>query len=208
MIGRAPTPAVCVVVVLVLAGCGSTHHRKAPAPPSGPAAQRLAGLRAALPGGFTAPGNGPSPPATVDLKVTPAAGMKAADVHVAPAPSGDKLRSALATVVIDPVAAVVRPLFVSTATVHPGDRIAVAAAHLAPGSAHAVLFILQGPGYRAEHLVEVARQIAAGYVQLPAVMKAGAWYLAAEDLSALRPGPQRKLTGTALIDIVELTLQP
>lgn len=202
---KAITLAAFAVVGLSARGGSSAH--KAPQRASKVAEARLQGLRAALPAGFQATGTGAPAFGPAVLELAPAAGMSAGDVHVAPAPSGASLRTALAVVFNQPAPVIANPIFVSASRVTVGERIAVAAAHLGTAPHHAALLILQGPHYRAEHLVAVTGQVAAAYVTLPGRMKPGLWYIAAEDISGLTRDAAGKLTGTALVDIGELEVR-
>jgi hypothetical protein len=195
---------ICAMLGLSACGGSSAHH--VTAGPTKAAQARLARLRAALPAGFQAPGTATPASGPAVLEVAPAAGMRASDVHVAPVPAGPSLRTALAIVFNQPAPVIAHPIFVSATAVRPSQRVAVAAAHLGTAPHHAALFILQGPGYRAEHLVGVAGQVAAGYVTLPSRMAPGVWYIAAEDISGLTRNASGKLAGTALVDIGELTV--
>jgi len=187
--------AAVLLPLAVLAGCGSGGSRH---PASHPPPQKQRGLQAALPSGFQ---NGAGGRAPGVLSVSPAIGMHASDVHLAPVPGEAEIRRALASVLGEPVPVLARRIFVSSDVVKPGQRIAVAAAHLGAAPSHAALFILQTPGFRVEHLVAVANQVAAGYVTLPARMAPGTWYIAAEDTSTVRRLPSGALSGTALVDI-------
>lgn len=196
--------AAILLTALLLSGCGGTRSRGQSATVRTrltPAeAARLHRLRGALPAGFEAPGNGSASSGPAELKISPASGLHAAALHPAPAPAGEELASALATVVNQPAPVTARPIFLTSEDVQPSQRIGVAAAHLASGTSHAALFVLQGPGYRGEGLVQVADGVAAGYLAMPSQMASGRWYIAAEDISGVRTSG-RRLTGTALVDI-------
>jgi len=193
--------ALASIALLALAGCGSGgSHPAASATPA-----RLQRLRGALPDGFQAPGRSELPPGPTELVVAPAAGMNPNELKLAPAPPEDELRKVLAVVLNQPTPVIARRIFLSSTSVRPAQRIAVAAAHLRTAPHHAALFILQGPGYRAEHLIQVSEGVAAGYITLPSHVVAGQWYIAAEDTSGLRVGSGGKLTGSALVDIGVLT---
>lgn len=183
------------IALLALAGCGSGGSHSAPGVP-----ERLQRLRAALPDGFQASGRSELPLAPTELAVAPAVGMDPHALRLAPAPPETELRKVLAAVLTQPAPVIARRIFLGT-NVRPAQRVAVAAPHLRAAPHHAALFILQGPGYRAEHLVQVSGGVAAGYIALPGRMPAGPWYIAAEDTSGLRVGGAGKLTGSALVDI-------
>jgi hypothetical protein len=61
--------------------------------------------------------------------------------------------------------------------------------------------VLQGPGYRAERLVQVRFGAAAAIVTLPAVLSPGTWSLAMEDLSGIRSQAHHQVGGQMVIDI-------
>jgi hypothetical protein len=193
-----------LLTAVLLSGCGGAHsrgHSAAIRTRLTPAdAARLHRLRGSLPAGFEAPGNGSASSGRAELKISPASGLHAAALHPAPAPAGEELSRALATVVNQPAPVIARPIFLTSEDVHPSERIGVAAAHLGPAANHAALFILQGPGYRGESLVQVADGVAAGYVAMPSQMASGRWYIAAEDISGVRTSGHR-LTGIALVDV-------
>jgi len=192
-----------LAVLLALAGCGSSGHKSATNPSRANA--NAARLRSALPAGFQAGAEAP-PASPAKLEISPAAGMHAAGMHLALAPSGGELRKALAVALGEPVPVIVRPIFLDRRSVRPRQQIAVAAAHLGTAPNHAALFVLQGPGYHAERLVAVANEVAAGYVTLPGHMAPGVWYILAEETSGIRSKASHSLGGTALVDIGELTV--
>lgn len=195
--------ALCVSFA-VLDGCAGTTHGPSA---SSVTAGRLAQLRRTLPAGFSAPGAPVPSSARVQLPVSPAAGLRASQVHLAPFPRGAALRSALAAVINLPNAVIVRPLFVSAATVHAGEMVTVAATHLSTEPHHAVLFVLQGPSYRAARLVAAANRVAAGVMTLPSGMRPGQWYVAVQDLSELHGTSTGSVTGSALIGLGALTVR-
>lgn len=185
------------IALLALAGCGSGgSHSVGGSPPA--LVQRL---RAALPDGFQAEGKSELPPAPAELPVAPAAGMNPQELRLAPAPPEDELRKILAVVLDQPAPVIARRIFLGETAIGPAQRVAIAAPHLGAAPHHAALFILQGPGYRAEHLVQVSDGAAAGYITLPGHMVGGPWYIAAEDSSGLRSDGAGQLTGSALVDI-------
>lgn len=207
---RATAGVLLLGAAAVLAGC--SH----PAAHSGTTTTTLAGrsgaaglskTRALLPPGFEAPGKVVRPATVANLAVAPAAGFTASSVHLAPFPGRSQVPPIVASVVNLPVPLSVRPLFTSTTVLQPGGTVTVAAADLAAGAAHPVLFVLEGPGYRGEHLVEAADRVAAGVVHLPAAMTAGSWYLVVEDQSQLTPTAAGGLTGTAVVALAVLTVK-
>jgi len=137
--------------------------------------------------------------------VSPATGLRPSQVRLAPIPSGPQLRQALASVINLPLPLVVRPIYVSSPVVRAGDKLIVAAPRLSV-TAHKVLFILQGPSFRADHLVAARDDVAAGVVRLPRRMTPGTWYVAAEDLAQVHPSGSRGLVGVAIVDIGTLTV--
>ncbi len=178
-----------MAMALALASCSSSPASPTPsrAPSHDP---RLGSLEQHLPPGFSVSTNAALPSGPADLAVAPAPDFAVSQVHVTALPAQATLALISATVINEPSPVLFHPLFVSTTTLTPGARIIVAAAQLALSPAHAVLFILQGPGYRAEHLVATARGVAVGIVTLPASMSRGTWYVAVQDLS------QHHLTNT------------
>jgi hypothetical protein len=198
-----------LLAAVVLAGCShpATHAGTTTTTVARSAAAGLSKTRALLPPGFDAPGHA-APAATVaNLVVAPAAGFQPSSVHLAAFPSRSAGRPILESVVNLPVPLTVGPLFASTPVLQPGGTVIVAAAHLAPGAAHPVLFVLEGPGYRGEHLVDAADGVAAGVVHLPATMSAGTWYLVVEDQSQLTPTAAGGLTGSAVVALGVLTVK-
>jgi hypothetical protein len=95
----------------------------------------------------------------------------------------------------------VQRLLVSSRELTPGQTVTVAAGRLNASVPHAARFVLQGPGYRAQRLVETRFGVAAGDVTLPTSMAAGQWALAVEDLSQLHAAAHHELRGTAIVDI-------
>lgn len=197
-----------LAAALTLAGCSHpAAHTTTSTTVSGSAAARLSKVRGLLPAGFNAPGHVVQPATDADLAVAPAAGFQASSVHLAPFPSRSAARPILAAVVNLPVPLTVRPLFASSTVLQPGGTVTIAAARLVPGAAHPVLFVLQGPGYRAEHLVEAAAGVTAGVVHLPAVMTGGTWYFVVEDQSGLTPAAGGRLSGSAVIALGVFTVK-
>ena len=101
----------------------------------------------------------------------------------------------------------VQRLLVSTELLQPGQTITVAAGRLNGGRPHAARFVLLGPGYRAERLVETRYGVAAGDVTLPSSLPPGQWELAVEDLSQLRAAAHHQVAGRAVLDIGIFTVK-
>lgn len=193
---------VAALAAALLAGCASTAGHGTTASSTVP---RLARRPTALPSGFSAPGND-ALRSVADLTVLPATTLDPKALRRATMPSGTALRGAVAAVINQPVPVDVRPLLVSTDGWRAGAHITVVAATRAGGQ-HDVLFILQGPGSRAERLVACRDGLAAGVVVLPTPLAHGTWYLAVQDLSALSPGPNGRPLGTALVGLGVVTVR-
>lgn len=202
-----------MVAAGVLAGCTASHHHTGPtrsvAPPAigggGDTPARLAKLRTLLPSGFSAPGTASSDQPEPDLNVAPAAGFQASDVHLIPTPPKSQLRGVLAVVLNIPVPITARGLYASSDTLAAGQQITISAAELSPGT-HSVLIILQGPGYRGEHLVQAEQRVTAGVVTMPAHLAPGTWYIAVEDQEGITTNSSGGVTGSALVDIGQFTV--
>lgn len=196
-------PLALLGAVAVAAACTSSRG----VAQSKPVAERATHLRSLLPSGFSASGRVVTPHAPLVLKVTPVASANPADFVIAPLPDIKTLNSVLAAEVNEPVPLTVYGLFVNSPRVAPGKTVTAVAAHLSPGPHHAALFILSGPGgYRAQHLVAVGNQVAAGAVTLPAHMEPGPWYLIVEDSAGVTSPSPGKLAGTVLVDVGKLTV--
>ena len=201
-----------LLVPAVLGGCTATSGHgstsRSSAPHGGPThvavTHPLDRRPTGLPSGYAAPGTD-TPPAVAELTVLPATAIDPKALHRAPAPSGTALTGALAAVINQPVPVEAHALLLSTMSWHSGEKVTVVAA-ARTGSHHDVLFILQGPGYRGEHLVATRDGIAAGIVELPRPLASGAWYVAVQDLSAVRAGPQGQPLGTALVSIARIAV--
>ena len=98
-----------------------------------------------------------------------------------------------------PVDTSFRPLYLSANSLEPNAKITVAAAQLPLAPSHDVLYVLQGPQYRSEHLVATAGGVAVGIVSLPAQLQKGNWYLAVLDFSGVHASGT-KLTGQVLVE--------
>ena len=94
-----------------------------------------------------------------------------------------------------------RPILISKQTLRPSERLTVVAGALAQSSPHAARFIVQGPGYRGQYLSRTRSGIAAASITLPSALASGTWAIAAEDLSQLKAGPNKQVTGLALLDL-------
>jgi hypothetical protein len=197
---------VAAVVAASVGGCfgGGGHAHPKPSPAT---ARRLAHLRRLLPAGFVAPGKSTVVFHHERLRVAPAVGLRPSDVRLAPLPAGPLLRRILAVTLNLPVPLLVHPIFLSAERVRGGEELKVAAARLSPIPHHTALFILEGPSYRAEHLVAVGNGVAAGFVSLPTHMAPGQWYVVAEDLSTLRERGAHGFSGHAFIDVGVLTVR-
>ena len=92
-------PVTALVCVTILAGCGEKHYTAVSnAFPS----RHLAELRRRLPAGFAAPA-GQVAGVRADLNVRPVPGLGPSQVHLAPFPRSQQLRSILAAVINLPV---------------------------------------------------------------------------------------------------------
>jgi hypothetical protein len=177
---------------LLTAACGSTakNPRQAGTTP----------LRHPLPPGFSAPGTNRVPQTPGVLEVHPLTQLRVGDLHRAPQPAG-MLRTTSLDLVNQPVPVHVQPLLVSAQVLQPGETVTVAAGRLGTARVHAALFILQGPSYRAERLVQVRYGVAAAAVSLPRAMARGLWALGVEDLSGLHSVSHDQVSGIALLDL-------
>ena len=101
-----------------------------------------------------------------------------------------------------PTNARVRPLAVSSTTLHPGKHLAIVATRLGSGRRHDALLVLSGPnGYRATRLLRVVRGTAGGTMTLPRTLAPGTWTIAVQDISQIHfAGRGRQLVGDALVD--------
>ncbi len=191
--------------------CSSGRHAANPGTATSAAvARRVQHLRSVLPDGFQAPGSSVPAGSTRQLTVAPAPpGITPAQFQMAPTPARATLRAVVATVVNQPVSVRVGPIFVTNADPKPGGTVTVVATHLGANPGHDALLILSGPGqYRAERLVQVDNDIAAGTITLPIPMGAGPWYLVVQDLSEVTSAGPYTVTGTALVDVGQLTPEP
>ena len=189
--------ATCAAALLLTACTGGGHH------PSAAPTASARHLTHPLPPGFSAPGSTAFPRTSV-LQVAPVTHLNTAALHPAPFPAG-QIKEITQAIVNQPVPALVRPLLVSVSAFHPGQTLTVAAGDL--GSApHDVLFILQGPGVRAQRLVQVSHGVSVGTVTLPSALAPGTWALAAEDLSGVHAHGIKRPTGTVLLDLTVFTL--
>ena len=190
------------LAALFLAACTGTSHRPPVTPPvtSATPAPRLTHP---LPSGFSAPGSTAFPSTSV-LQVAPATDLNPAALHRGPFPVS-QVKGVAQAIVNQAVPTLTRPLLVSVSAYHAGQTVTVAAGDL--GSApHDVLFILQGPGLRAQRLVHASNGASAGTVTLPATLAQGIWALAAEDLSGVHAQGTKRPTGTVLLDLTIFTI--
>lgn len=182
-----------VAVGLLLVGCGGTTSTST-------AAEGGPHLRHRLPPGFTAPGKRVSPTRPVALQTAPVTKLSPSELRAAPLPI-DQLQSETLSIVNQPVPTQVRRLLVSREQLRPGETLTMVAGKLPLAPAHAALFVVQGPDYRAQRLVQVRLGIAAALVTLPGHMAPGTWALAAEDLSRLHLAPGGHVTGLVLLNL-------
>ena len=66
---------------------------------------------------------------------------------------------------------------------------------------HDTLFVLEGPGYWGQRLVQAKEGIAGGTIILPRTMKNGTWAIGIEDLSQVTAGPGGSVQGEVLLDL-------
>ena len=192
--------------LLVLLLVHPTSGRPASSSAPSPAAVRLAHLRQILPTGFSAPGKNLPPAEPTALAVAPVSSLSPSALHEATFPSKSEQEAILPALVDLPLPGRVHALFVSDTQPHYGEQVTVAAADLGPAPNHAALVILQGPGFRADHLVAVANGVAAFTITLPSRMATGTWYLVVQDLSEVTEASPPSLGGTVLIDIGSFTV--
>jgi hypothetical protein len=106
-----------------------------------------------------------------------------------------------------PVEAEVHPLLIRRGErALPGHSLTLVAVAL-PDEPHPVLFILQGPRYRAERLVMAAHGVAGGRVTLPRHMSPGQWTLAVQDLSGLSLNEAKQIIGRAQVRLGTFTIR-
>jgi hypothetical protein len=189
--------AACAATLLITACTGGSHHPTAA--PRAPAPR----LAHPLPPGFSAPGRAAFPSTSV-LRVARVAHLNPAALHPGPFPAG-QIKEITQAIVNQPVPTLVRPLLVSVSALHPGQTLTVAAADLR-STPHDVLFILQGPGGRAQRLVQVSHGVSVGTVTLPSALAPGVWALAAEDLSGVHAHGIKRPTGKVLLDLTVFTV--
>jgi hypothetical protein len=174
-------------VALILAGCGGDHSVETPsAPPSS----------SSLPPGFT---RGPARAPTV-LAVARLPHIQLRDLHRAPLPRAH-LKAVTTALVDQPLKTSVRALLVNRATLAPGHKIQVVAGDLSLVTSHDAIFILAGPAFRGQRLVQVESGIAAGTVSLPVHMSPGTWAIGVEDLSEVTGGQGGAVSGQVLLDL-------
>jgi hypothetical protein len=186
-----------VLSVMLLVACSGTHPAARVSQPEPRSARPL-------PPGFSVPTRTGLPSAPSVLQVASVVRLKPDALHRGPFPASE-IPGVAQAIVNQPVPTRVRPLLVSAAVFRPGETLTAAAAVL-PAFPHDVLFILQGPGVRAQRLVRVVNGVAAGAVTLPRLLSPGQWALGAEDLSGLRVTGRRRLTGTVLLDLTIFTI--
>ena len=142
-----------------------------------------------MPPGFT---RGPARAATV-LAVARLPHIQLRDLHRAPLPRAD-LKAVTTALVDQPLETSVRALLVNRA-------IQVVAGDLSRVTSHDAIFILAGPAFRGQRLVQVESGIAAGTISLPAHMSPGTWAIGVEDLSAVTGGQGGAVSGQVLLDL-------
>jgi hypothetical protein len=150
-----------------------------------------------LPPGFTLTGAAPPLPIAV-LDVVSATALNPKALHKAELQRSEVVPITQA-VVNQALPTIVRPLLISGA-LRPGATVTVVAVDLTR-THHNALFILQGPGLRAQRVVQVTSGLAAGVVHLPYTLSHGNWALGAEDLSRIQVIPRHKPTGMVLLDL-------
>jgi hypothetical protein len=190
------TAAACTAALLLTA-CGGSNH------PTAASTSRAPHLAHPLPPGFSAPGSAAFP-STLVLRVAPVTHLNPAALHPGPFPAG-QIKEITQAIVNQPVPTLVRPLLVGVSALHPGQTLTVAAADLR-STPHDVLFILQGPGGRAQRLVQVSHGVSVGTVTLPSGLAPGVWALAAEDLSGVHAHGIKRPTGKVLLDLTVFTV--
>lgn len=195
----------CLCGAVLAVGCGhdSKHVTKpvvrTPHPP-GHTQVTGAHLQKPLPAGFSTPGTTAPAPAPGLLEVHPLTQLRPAALRRAPQPAALVRRTALA-LVNQPVLTRVQPLLVSRAQLRSRLTLTVAAGRLPDSRAHAALFVLLGPAYRAQRLVQVRHGVAAAAVTLPASIGSGTWALGVEDLSGVHAAAHHQVRGTVVLDL-------
>lgn len=176
-----------VLVALTAASCAaapSGHPHKRPTP------------RVSLPPGFA---RGPAV-STTTLGVATLRHIDVKSLHRAPLPVS-LARTLTQVIVAQPLTTEVRPLLVSDVRLSGGEKVNVVAARLPNSPAHYALFVLEGPGYRGQRLVQAVDGVAAGIVTLPKTMKKGTWAIGVEDLSQVTAGTGDSVQGDILLDL-------
>jgi hypothetical protein len=132
--------------------------------------------------------------------VTQLAHIDVAALERAPLPGGS-VKSVTRVIVTQPLTTVVRRLLVSSTRLAAGKKVDVVAGSLPSTLAHDALFVLQGPGYWGQRLVQAKDGIAGGIITLPRTMKSGTWAIGVEDLSEVTAGPGDSVQGQVLLDL-------
>jgi hypothetical protein len=186
---------------LGLVACSSSSPSKPTPTPNA----KVGVVQKLLPPGFTATGAAGLVAGPLNLIVAPDPGFVPGQVAKIALPSRSQLALIAGTVINLTVGTDFRSLYLSQNKLVPGTKITVAAAGLSVTPGHDVLFVLQGPSYRAEHLVAGADGVAVGIVSLPNSMNAGNWVMAVVDYSQVK-AVGSKLSGQILADVAEFTI--
>jgi hypothetical protein len=197
---RRSTNLAIVSSLLVLAGCGGGNSA-----PTQSATHLSTNLRT-LPSGLLE-GTGAAQAAVIHpLAVKQAGDVSVSEVTTAPLPTTQAV-AATKVVVNRTEKVLLRPLLVLRGqSFQRGNQMTVIGGGLGD-SAREALLVLQGPGYRAERLVGVARGLAIATVTLPSQMTSGRWMLGYEELNGLHPMRNQKLGGTVKLDLAIYTLR-
>jgi hypothetical protein len=183
------------LITTTAAGCSAAVNSHNGVNQSGSALGRVK-----LQPGFCAPGKVNAQAEPVELNAIPATHI---DIPALKRPdlNGPTVTATAQAIVHQPLTTEVRPLLTSTATLAPGETFTAVAGDLAP-TPHTVTFVLAGPCYRAERLVQVTDGIAAMNLTLPTGLAAGSWGLGAEDVSGITTGQSGQVGGRVLLDLV------
>jgi hypothetical protein len=118
----------------------------------------------------------------------------------APLPAGS-VRSVTRVIVTQPLTTSVKRLLVSSIRLTADKKVDVVAGSLPTTPTHDALFVLEGPGYWGQRLVQAKSGIADGIITLPRTMKSGTWAIGVEDLSQVTAGPGNSVQGQVLLDL-------
>lgn len=100
----------------------------------------------------------------------------------------------------------VRPLAVSSTSLHPGKRVSVVATGLGHGPGRFASLVLAGPRYFATRLLRISRHAAGATITLPRSLAKGTWMIAIQSLSSVHLARKHRLRGFATVRIATFTV--